>query len=153
VAPYRTCLQQTGFHFTIRSALHQLVRTPRFSEAQVLLTTMASADFSVSISWNLRSPQVRTYSFLRFLRHLPKRDCWLRALQRCAYLPSLFGLRMPFLFVSTGFCSLASFTVCLTATSLRLANSLHQLACKGLSPSGIIWYLRYQMPMLGTHST
>src|SRR5690554_3699034 len=24
-------------------------------------------------------------------------------------------------------------------------------AHKGLSPSGIIWYLRYQMPMLGTH--
>src|SRR5690606_12809431 len=26
-------------------------------------------------------------------------------------------------------------------------------AHKGLSPSGIIWYLRYQMPMLGTHIT
>jgi hypothetical protein len=25
-------------------------------------------------------------------------------------------------------------------------------AHKGLTPSGIIWYLRYQMPLLGTHS-
>uniref|UniRef100_UPI001FD73C04 hypothetical protein n=1 Tax=Lunatimonas salinarum TaxID=1774590 RepID=UPI001FD73C04 len=26
-------------------------------------------------------------------------------------------------------------------------------ARKGLAPSGILWYLRYQMPMPGTHST
>ncbi|MEX2568995.1 MAG: reverse transcriptase N-terminal domain-containing protein [Cyclobacteriaceae bacterium] len=38
-------------------------------------------------------------------------------------------------------------------TSLRLTNRLYQLACKGLAPSGIIWYLRYQMPILGTHIT
>src|SRR5690606_28336031 len=37
-------------------------------------------------------------------------------------------------------------------TSLRLTNRLHQLACKGLAPSGIIWYLGYQMPILGTHN-
>jgi len=33
-----------------------------------------------------------------------------------------------------------------------LTNRLHQLACNGLPPSGIIWYLRYQMHMLGTHN-
>jgi len=39
-------------------------------------------------------------------------------------------------------------------TSLRLAVLRGVTpAHKGLSPSGIIWYLRYQMPMLGTHST
>jgi len=78
------------------------------------LTTMASADFSICITYSSRSPQVRTYSFIRFLRHLPFRDCWSRASQRCACLPSLIGLCMPFLFVSTGFCSLASFNVYLT---------------------------------------
>jgi hypothetical protein len=26
-------------------------------------------------------------------------------------------------------------------TSLRLTNRLHQLACKGLTPSGIVWFL------------
>ena len=115
------------------------------------IATMTSADFSAWNPYSPRSPQVRTYSFLRFLRHLPNRDCWLRASQRCACLPSLSGLRMPFLFVSTGFCSPASFTASSRKTSLRLTNRLHQLACKGLPPSGIIWYLRYQMPILGTH--
>jgi hypothetical protein len=36
---------------------------------------------------------------------------------------------------------------------LRLANvSGYESAHKGLAPSGIIWYLRYQLPMLGTHN-
>jgi hypothetical protein len=98
---------------------------------------------------------IRTYSLLRCLRHLPNRDCWSRASQRCACLPSLNGLRMSFLFVSTvpmprDVVSLPSLHPS-RKTSLRLTNRLHQLACKGLSPSRIIWYLGYQMPMLGTH--
>ena len=43
----------------------------------------------------MRSPRVRTYSFLRFLRHLLDRDCWFRASQRCACLPSLTSLGIP----------------------------------------------------------
>ncbi|MEO0556370.1 MAG: hypothetical protein AAF149_24520 [Bacteroidota bacterium] len=36
---------------------------------------------------------------------------------------------------------------------MRLASaSDYESVHKGLTPSGIIWYLRYQMPMLGTHS-
>jgi hypothetical protein len=35
---------------------------------------------------------------------------------------------------------------------VRLTHRLHPLACKGLTPSEIIWYLRYQMPMLGTQT-
>ena len=45
-----------------------------------------------------RPPQVRAYSFLRFLRHLPNMVCWSRALQRCACLPTSFSLLC-------GFCS------------------------------------------------
>ncbi|MEM1406691.1 MAG: hypothetical protein AAGG59_07950 [Bacteroidota bacterium] len=52
------------------------------------------------------------------------------------------------LFVGTGVCSLASFSVGLTANHLA---SGYESAHKGLTSSGIIWYLQYQMPMLGTH--
>ena len=41
----------------------------------------------------------------------------------------------------------------LAEQALRLANRLYQLACMGLSPAEINWYLRYQMPMLGAHIT
>jgi hypothetical protein len=100
-----------------------------------------------------RPPRVRASSFLRFLRHLPDQACWLRALQCCACLPSCPGL-------ICRFCSsVPDFAVPLPSlrgslhTSLRLANRLHQLAYEGFAPSGIIWYLRYQLPMPGTHRT
>jgi hypothetical protein len=38
-------------------------------------------------------------------------------------------------------------------TSLRLASRLHQLACTGLTPAGIIWYLSIPLPMLGAHKS
>ena len=48
----------SNFHFTIRSVLHQLVRTPNLSSAQVPLATMTSADFSVCNSCSPRSPHI-----------------------------------------------------------------------------------------------
>ena len=35
--------------------------------------------------------------------------------------------------------------------TLRLTNRLHQLACKGFTPSGMIRYLSIPSPMLGAH--
>ena len=123
------------------------------------IATMTSADFSICNSYSPRSPQVKHLSFIRSLRHLPIRDCWLRASQRCACLPSRTSLCMPFLFslprtwcgVSTGICAKGPTGMALPhafgivslpsdvqslVPPLRLTNRLHQLACKGLAPFG-----------------
>ena len=92
-----------------------------------------------------RHPQVRAYSFVRFLRYLLHEVCWSRTLWRCAHLSTSCSLCIPLLFVSTGLCSLASFSACLTTNhsrkksgqALRLTNRLHQLACERLALSGI----------------
>jgi len=51
---------------------------------------MASADFLVyrNTKSSPRSPPVRALSFYLWLVHLQLWDYWLRALQRCACLPS-----------------------------------------------------------------
>jgi len=66
---------------------------------------MTSADFSSSKELETSPGKdifPRRVGFPRFLRHLLARVYWLRASQRCACLPTLTSLGMPFLFVSTG---------------------------------------------------
>ena len=99
---------------------------------------MTSADFSELLQGNPRPPQVKAYSFILFPMHLQIRVYWLRALQRCACLPSLVCL------ICISCSSVQKFVVSLPSvqtsrlTTLRLTNRLHQLAYKGLTPSGIL---------------
>ena len=121
------------FQSTQRSALHYLVRPP-ISIGSFPVATMASADFSDSISWSPRSPQVRTSSFPQYPLDLLQRHlmvshpldvdmmcCLIRPLQPQYPVPVRWnqGLcqRHPF-----GAVSLPSLYAS-QQTSLRLANA------------------------------
>ena len=128
------------------------MRPLRFIGARCKAATMTSADFLVhrSTEPNPRSPRVRACSFLQLLRHLlnegyPKRKTFGFGQGRykdvLAYPPQIAS-------VCRSCSSVPDFAVSLPsdlrspAAPLRLANRLHQLACKGLTPSGIFKELR-----------
>ena len=117
---------------------------------------MTSADFSSCNTYKSRAPQVRAYSFPQYPLDLPDRCllisqpldvsmlCYLIRPERPLYpVPVRWnqGLQSRFLH-----CMPRGKPAC-DLLVLRGVTPAH----KGLSPSGIIWYLRYLMPMLGTH--
>jgi len=79
---------------------------------------MASADFSLSNAWSGRSPQVRADSFLQSLLDLLQNDITLLDVTMMCLLVLILQPLIQFLFVSTGFCSLASFNVYLAVNHL-----------------------------------
>jgi len=118
---------------------------------------MTSADFSSCSTYRSRPPQVRAYSFPQYPLDLPDRYlmvshpwdvsmmCYLIRPVRPQYpVPVRWnrGLQSRFLHSM-----LHSNRAC-DLLMLRDTTPAH----KGLSPSGIIWYLRYQMPMLDAHN-
>ena len=114
--------------------------------ARVPITTMTSADFLAHRN-RVYSKTSPSKSF--FLHPIPaasthKPSCTFRTLQWCACLSQVYMPLMPFLFVSTRFCSLASFSAYLTVNHPeRIRDDLLTFrdvtpARKGLSPSGKI---------------
>jgi hypothetical protein len=118
----------------------------RSAYGSLLSTTMTSADFSYITRDTETSPGKSAFlhlipaastdrgllvsDFVKMCSLNPPRSA--SVCRSCSSVPR-FAVSLPSVLVSQ-------------QTTLRLANRLHQLACKRLSLSGIFWYLRYQRP-------